>query len=76
MVANGIDRLLLEFANLPWVLEHAIFSGALFTLARKVGADFLGHFLGKDFDRLHIRLVEEKHAHIGDIALGGISGPP
>ncbi len=51
------------------------FPCALSTLAHKVGADCLGHVLGKDFNRLHIKLVEKEHAHIGDIALGGISSP-
>ncbi len=46
MVANCIEHLLLEFADLPWVLERTIFPGGLSTLAGKVGADFLEHVLG------------------------------
>jgi hypothetical protein len=74
MLAYGIDGLLLQVTNLPGVYESAILPSALSTLACEINTHQFSHTFGEDVRGFHVRLAKEKHSHIHNITLSGLSG--
>ena len=73
VLGNCKDGVLLQVVHLPGVYESTILFDALPAFACKVYTHCIGHAIGEDVVGLYVKLSEEKHFHVRNIALGRIS---